>query len=519
MSLSSLPPSTASINALAKGPNLPAPSSADNKSSSTPAALLEAKSTPQSRQVTLLSSASYTVSLNNNVSSYTYSNTNERSQQFNSNGVLINASIAKSVGVESSQASVSASVNDIEKVAAPKTLLDGSKNILKFIEQRLAAEQASGASNEELEKLLGQGLSGFKQGFSEAEAILGNASEVVSAAINQLYSEVIDGFEALTKQYLTNDSAQIDAESSSDQSLDVPAVISSEQIDRQDNSNDSLNQVTPTVVNKNASDIFGANRLSSLSDIIDSINDIDAIKVAQEDNKGFLNLDDKVTASIDYRKQNIFNFEMLTADGDKVSIQASSAGAYSNNFAYDQRSDQVNPLQMERTSLNAAFEFNVDGELDDEEVIAIQNLLDDVLKLSDEFYNGDVSKAFEKALALDFNQQEITGFAVDLRQTEQFSVAAAYKNTPASLSPSSFQETSSELSPFNAELGETFSIIGDFVSRVYESLNKNSNNNINIFDAQELFLKMAEQLDEQNDQVNKEGQGVFFSDSIHSLLN
>jgi hypothetical protein len=515
MSLSSLPPSTASINALTKGPNSQASGSADNKTSSTPGALLEAKSTPQSRQVTLLSSTSYTVSLNNNISSYTYSNANERSQQFSSNGQLNNALVSNSVSVESSQTSLSASVNDVEKVAAPQPLLDGSKNILKFIEQRLAAEQASGATNEELEKLLGQGLSGFKQGFSEAEAILGNSSDVVSGAINQLYNEVIDGFEALTKQYLANDGTDVDAKASVEQGQEVPEVISSDQKAPQ-NLNADLN---PVADNNNTSDVFGASRFSYLSDIIDSIDNIDAIKLAQEDSKSFLNLDNTVAASIDYSKQNTFNFELVTADGDKVSIQANSTGSYGNAIAYDQRPNQINQLQMERTSSSAGFEFNVVGELDDKEVLAIQNLLNDVLKMSDEFYNGDVSKAFDKALALDFNQQEITGFAINLRQTEQFAVAAAYKSASSEASPLSLQEKGSKLAPLDANIREAFSIIGDFVSRVYESLNQKSTNDIKIFDAQELFLNLAKQLDEQNNRVNKEVKGAAFSDSINSLLS
>ncbi len=34
--------------------------------------------------------------------------------------------------------------------------------------------------------------------------ILGNASESISGAIKQLYGEVMDGFEAMTKEYVVN---------------------------------------------------------------------------------------------------------------------------------------------------------------------------------------------------------------------------------------------------------------------------------------------------------------------------
>lgn len=501
MSLSSLPPSQTSIPDLAKGRSSQTPESTTTQVASTP--LSTPISTPQSRQVSLLSSASYTVSLNNNTTSYTYSN---------------------SVSIESSQSSPTTSINDVEKIEAPQSLLDGSKNILKFIEQRIATEQVSGATSEQLQELLEQGLSGFKQGFSEAEAILGNSSESVSAAINQLYSEVIEGFDALTKQYIANDNTELDEATSLEPSLELPVQTMQTPSNRQVNENvissNLSNQESAQAGNKNSTDIFGANRLSSLSDIIDSINS-DAIELAQESKKGSLGLENTVSASIDYRQQNMFSFELVTLDGDRVSIQANSTVAYNNAVSVNQGVDQINQSQIEGVSSSAQLGFSVDGELDEQEILAIQNLLDEVLSLSDEFYNGDVSIAFEKALALDFNQQEITGFALNLRQTEQFSVAAAYQATslPAATSQgSSSQNRVPELSRLDADTREAFSVIGDFVSRVLEELNQQSFRNSNVFDVAELFLNLAQQLDEQNNQATEGDRRPSFSDTVNSLI-
>jgi len=144
-----------------------------------------------------------------------------------------------------------------------------------------------------------------------------------------------------------------------------------------------------------------------------------------------------------------------------------------------------------------------------------------VLSLSDEFYNGDVSEAFEKVLALDFNQQEITGFAINLRQTEQFSVAAAYQTTSPVLSSqnSASQNKIPELSQLDAVTREAFLAIGDFVSRVLEELNQQPSNNSNLFDVAELFLNLAEQLDEKNNQVTSDNRRSSFSDTVNSLIS
>lgn len=502
MPLSSLPPSPTSIQDAPKRPVIQAPESTTNQVASTPA--LTPISTPQSRQVTLLSSASYTVSLNNNNASYTYSN---------------------SVSIESSQTLPSTSINDVEKIEAPKALLDGSKNILKFIEQRLASEQVSGSTSEELQELLEQGLSGFKQGFSEAEAILGNATESVSAAINQLYSEVIEGFNALTKQYVASNDGQRDEATNVAQNLDVPIRIiqasSNPQVNGSSERSTGLSQVSSQIgsktANQNSTDILGADRLTSLSNIIDSING-DATEIAQENKKSSLGSENTVSASIDYRKQNLFTLELVTLDGDKVSIQANSTLAYNNTVGFNQSADQASQLQS--TSSSAQFGFSVDGELDEQEVIEIQSILDQVLSLSDEFYNGDVSEAFEKVLALDFNQKEITGFAINLRQTEQFSVAAAYQTTSPVLSSqnSASQNKIPELSQLDAVTREAFLAIGDFVSRVLEELNQQPSNNSNLFDVAELFLNLAEQLDEKNNQVTPDSHRSSFSDTVNSLI-
>ncbi|MFT6968559.1 MAG: hypothetical protein ACJA1S_001282 [Cellvibrionaceae bacterium] len=535
MSLSSLPPSAALSLASAKGRSGQAATGSQALTSKTPKGqaaasqvsganqavstsastpLLAALSTPQARQVSLLSTASYEVSLNSNAGSFTYGNTSERGAQLSSNGG------SNAAGISTSS---SASVNNVEKVVAPKGLLEGSKNILKFIEQRLAIEQAAGATSEELQALLGQGLSGFKQGFSEAETILGDSSESVSAAVNQLYSEVMDGFEALTKQFVANSDADFDAAASSAAIDEVPAeddsVTANPQVDNNMVGSANLNQATDQLANSNSAGVFGGNRLSSLSDIIASING-DASELVQDNQLGLLNSDKMVSASIEYRKLNTFSFELVTLDGDKVSIQANSASAYNESLDFTQSADQTSQLQMEKTRSSSEFRVSIDGDIDAQEALAIQQLLDKVLILADEFYNGDVSKAFEKALALDFNQQEITGFAVNLGQVQQFSASAAYQATalaPASATPSS-QEKLSELSLLDADTREAFAVISDFVSRVFESLNQRSTSS-SLFDTQQLFLNLAEQLDEQNNQAIEDTHRLAFSDSLKSILS
>ena len=208
---------------------------------------LEPVLTRQARQVSLLSSASYTVSLDTNSSPHTYGNKNDLKTQLPSHTV---AKFAETINASD------VLLNNVKKVEAPEPLLNGSKNILKFIEQRLTGEQASGATSAQLRELLDQGLSGFKQGYFEAEAILGNSRDAVNAAVNQLHSEVMNGFEVLTEKYVTSNDADSIIFAGLVANNNVPAAINSVYIDPPDsdsyNANESAhksaNRVDSTVV-------------------------------------------------------------------------------------------------------------------------------------------------------------------------------------------------------------------------------------------------------------------------------
>lgn len=456
---------------------------------------LTTPSTSQSRQVSLLSSASYTVSLNKNVGSYTYSGL-----QSSSTTVTVDRQI------NSSSSSTALATNNVARIEAPAPLLDGSINILQFIEQRLASEQLSGASNEELDILLEQGLSGFKQGFSEADAILGDQSDVVSEAITQLYNEVIDGFEKLTAQYITNESSDTDGVINPSQ--DVGELSTNRPISS-DSTNNTIN--TSGVTSSNGIDLLGADRLNSFKgslDFNDSSSfknslDADLITSVFEDNNIFVDNNNSVSATIDYSRQNTSRFEIFTRDGDRVSIQAN------NTINFNNRSNVTG-------NTSAQFGLSIEGDIDEEEAAAIQSLLDEVISLSQDFYNGDIDQAFEKALNVNFNQQEIASFAINLRQTEQFSVAAIYQ--PIASNTLSPQGSDTNLNRLDATTREAFLVIGEFVSRVLESLNEQTTSTKSLVDVPAVFLHVADQIDLQRTTAGQELESSSFRGVVNSLI-
>ncbi|MDU0353209.1 DUF5610 domain-containing protein [Paraglaciecola aquimarina] len=85
------------------------------------------------------------------------------------------------------------------------------------------------------------------------------------------------------------------------------------------------------------------------------------------------------------------------------------------------------------TSTNAIYyqqqsmSFSVTGELDDDELAAIGQLVSDTNDLASEFFNGDLETAFNQALELGFDEKELTGFALQLTKVENTQVIKAYE--------------------------------------------------------------------------------------------
>jgi hypothetical protein len=73
------------------------------------------------------------------------------------------------------------------------------------------------------------------------------------------------------------------------------------------------------------------------------------------------------------------------------------------------------------------FSFSVNGELDKDELKAIGQLIADTNELAEEFFNGDIETAFNQALELGFDEQELSSFALQLTKVENTAVIKAYE--------------------------------------------------------------------------------------------
>jgi hypothetical protein len=124
------------------------------------------------------------------------------------------------------------------------------------------------------------------------------------------------------------------------------------------------------------------------------------------------------------------DLSITTTDGDIVSISFSELQQYASkeSYQYEEGSKGVaeNYSMASSEYHEVNFSYSVEGELDDEEKTAIEALIKDVNSLQKDFFSGNVDQAFEKAIELGFDNEQISNFSMDLQQTKTSYVSQTY---------------------------------------------------------------------------------------------
>lgn len=276
-----------------------------------------------------------------------------------------------------------------------------ANNILGFIERRLQKDMAEGATQEQLQERLEQGLAGFKKGFAEAKEqieALGWLNPTIEEDIGKTYDLVIDGIEDLRAKFVEGITTATNDSVAASKDKEVAAA------------NKSEIQNTAAVAKKPA-------KTSS---------SIPSLAAAY--------------GHYSYAQVNSFKFELETADGDTVTIRASTKDLYAADYRFG--SYNTGNAYGEEESFysqsfsSSRFHVDVDGHLDEDELMAIDALLAKVEDLSIDFFEGDFDAAYQQALDLGYNTEEIVGFSLNLRQVEVERFTAAYQQVaPQQASP------------------------------------------------------------------------------------
>lgn len=290
----------------------------------------------------------------------------------------------------------------------PLTAEKVANNILGFIERRLQLDKADGATQEQLQSRLEAGLEGFKKGFAQASEqlkALDMLSPEVAADIGKTNDLVLKGIDDLRSKFITNAT-----------SPQTPAA--------------GENQTLKT-----------APKPAAKLDVPDFVP-----KAKSQDSY----------SNYEYARAREFSFELTTKEGDKVKITASA----SEGFAYEANDNGKGKSASGSYSASQAMSLQVEGNLSDEELGAINELLGKVNDLAGEFFDGDLDKAFAQAQELGYDDKQIGSFSLNLAKVDIQQVTQAYKTfEPAG------DQTSTPV------LNEQLLPLGHFIRDLLDSLN------------------------------------------------
>lgn len=297
---------------------------------------------------------------------------------------------AASVSVSSSQTSiglrvVSSSLNQALEIDGQKpqetkeknleekstSLFDFEKvarNVLKFVGGVIRGAADSGAGDEKLNGLFSQAREGVSRGFAMAQKDLaGFMNEEIEQGINKS-RDLID-----------------------------------------------------TGINDLETDIFGRQQPNAVT--LSSLNAV----AASDEKSGSLLIRTKDGDEVSFSFESLRAFQasqQLTYQAQVTQDQQNENDQQNQNGATLSYSQQTSYEYFERSGIS----FSLKGELDEDELASIADLVGQVQDLADTFYKGDIDKAFEEALSLGFDDKELVGYALQLNRTTQTEVLKTYEN-------------------------------------------------------------------------------------------
>jgi hypothetical protein len=149
------------------------------------------------------------------------------------------------------------------------------------------------------------------------------------------------------------------------------------------------------------------------------------------DTSGSAAVASSVSASIRQRA----SFEFITQEGDVVELSVRSRAALSSSSATVQ--DANGSASATQTTLvsSSRLSVQVHGNLNDEEMAAIKDVLGQVETLADKFFSGDVQAAFAASSSLHIDTTQLASMALEFASRVRIRGVAASSAAPSAPTP------------------------------------------------------------------------------------
>jgi hypothetical protein len=197
------------------------------------------------------------------------------------------------------------------------------------------------------------------------------------------------------------------------------------------------------------------------------------------------------------RTKNSFEFEVTTQEGDVVKITAMSDKASYQEALLAQSGGSELYYNYGEENNRSGFNLQVKGDLSESEMAALEDLMAQVNELAEEFYTGDLGTAFDMAMDLTSDADQIAQFSLDLKQN--FMSQTEY----GSMSGDAL--TNYAKPPLPKGLAEPLADFAQGVKEAYDKANQFQNPRSlldNLFDQMDQQAKMPELLQPMLDSLN-----------------
>ncbi|PAJ73061.1 hypothetical protein CJF42_18025 [Pseudoalteromonas sp. NBT06-2] len=145
-------------------------------------------------------------------------------------------------------------------------------------------------------------------------------------------------------------------------------------------------------------------------------------------------LDRSNVSSANYAQASSYNLSngaeltIKTQEGDEIRIRFNSDYQHQNASVYQLNSLNESFTYQDSKSYSASFSFEVNGDLNEEEQEAINALMSDLQKVSDDFFSGSLENAFEQASEINMDTSQLAAFSMNLQQTESLVSVKEYRS-------------------------------------------------------------------------------------------
>ena len=301
------------------------------------------------------------------------------------------------------------SLFDFEEVA---------KNVLRFVGGAINHAAAKGADKEALMDMFEQARSGVLKGIEMAEKDLaGFMNDEIEQGIASSKELIDQGIERLERKLFGKDEEDAKAASL--------GVYESASYSREDSGDLTIRTRDGDEVSIRFEDFqeFEINRSRLIE--FETIQPVAPFPVTPDDAP--------VTDDTPQAPQASEQESAPTAGPQSVNSDAQVATSGENEQEADtaeqnsSTSTRITAEQNYQFYESSSLSFSVRGELDEDELKAIGDLVADASDLADEFFNGDIETAFKQALEIGFDEKELTGFALNLTRQEKVEVVQAYE--------------------------------------------------------------------------------------------